>query len=56
MNSALTISKWLARLQSQGQGILRPRRDLKLRHARLTAFGATRFAKNRVDRDRTYSA
>src|SRR6266851_5919260 len=26
-------------------------RELKLRHARLTAFGATRFAKNRVDRD-----
>jgi 2-isopropylmalate synthase len=26
-------------------------RELKLRHARLTAFGATRFAKNRVDQD-----
>jgi 2-isopropylmalate synthase len=26
-------------------------RDLKLRHAKLTAFGATRFAKNPVDRD-----
>jgi len=26
-------------------------RDLKLKHARLTAFGATRFAKNPVDRD-----
>jgi 2-isopropylmalate synthase len=26
-------------------------RDLKLRHARLTAFGSTRFAKNRVERD-----
>src|SRR5258708_4007378 len=26
-------------------------RDLKLKHSRLTAFGATRFAKNRVDRD-----
>jgi 2-isopropylmalate synthase len=26
-------------------------RDLKLRHARLTAFGATRFAKHAVDRD-----
>jgi 2-isopropylmalate synthase len=26
-------------------------RDLKLKHARLTAFGATRFAKNAVDED-----
>ncbi len=26
-------------------------RDLKLKHARLTAFGSTRFAKNPVDRD-----
>ncbi len=26
-------------------------RDLDLKHARLTAFGSTRFAKNRVDRD-----
>ena len=26
-------------------------KDLKLRHARLTAFGSTRFAKNRIDRD-----
>jgi 2-isopropylmalate synthase len=26
-------------------------RDLKLKHARLTAFGATRFAKNAVDQD-----
>ena len=26
-------------------------RDLKLRHARLSAFGSTRFAKNRVDQD-----
>ncbi len=26
-------------------------RELELRHARLTAFGSTRFAKNRVDRD-----
>lgn len=26
-------------------------RETKLRHARLTAFGATRFAKNRVDQD-----
>jgi 2-isopropylmalate synthase len=25
--------------------------ELKLKHARLTAFGSTRFAKNRVDRD-----
>src|SRR6202142_2902203 len=25
--------------------------DLQLKHARLTAFGSTRFAKNRVDRD-----
>ncbi len=25
--------------------------ELKLRHARLTAFGSTRFAKNRIDRD-----
>jgi 2-isopropylmalate synthase len=27
-------------------------RDLKLKHARLTAFGSTRFAKNPVDQDR----
>ncbi len=26
-------------------------RDLQLKHAKLTAFGSTRFAKNRVDRD-----
>ncbi|MGB9606354.1 MAG: citramalate synthase, partial [Bryobacteraceae bacterium] len=26
-------------------------RELKLNHARLTAFGSTRFARNRVDRD-----
>ncbi len=26
-------------------------KDLQLKHARLTAFGSTRFAKNRVDRD-----
>src|SRR3954453_791073 len=26
-------------------------RELKLKHARLTAFGATRFARNRVDQD-----
>src|SRR5580700_7218001 len=26
-------------------------RDLKLKHARLTAFGSTRFSKNRVDQD-----
>src|ERR1035438_3977883 len=26
-------------------------RELKLKHARLTAFGATRFAKNAVDQD-----
>ena len=26
-------------------------RDLKLKHARLTAFGSTRFAKNTIDRD-----
>ena len=26
-------------------------RDLKLKHARLTAFGSTRFAKNPIDRD-----
>ncbi|HPQ15983.1 MAG TPA: citramalate synthase [Bryobacteraceae bacterium] len=26
-------------------------KDLKLKHARLTAFGSTRFAKNRVDQD-----
>ena len=26
-------------------------RELKLKHARLTAFGSTRFAKNRIDRD-----
>jgi 2-isopropylmalate synthase len=26
-------------------------RDLKLKHARLTAFGSTRFAKNSIDRD-----
>jgi 2-isopropylmalate synthase len=26
-------------------------KDLTLRHARLTAFGSTRFAKNRIDRD-----
>jgi 2-isopropylmalate synthase len=26
-------------------------RDLKLQHAKLTAFGSTRFAKNRVDQD-----
>src|ERR1039457_2422127 len=27
-------------------------RDLKLRHAKLTAFGSTRFAKNPVEEDR----
>ncbi|HBY58526.1 MAG TPA: citramalate synthase, partial [Solibacterales bacterium] len=26
-------------------------RELKLKHARMTAFGSTRFAKNRVDQD-----
>src|ERR1700746_847075 len=26
-------------------------RELKLKHARLTAFGSTRFAKNKVDQD-----
>jgi 2-isopropylmalate synthase len=26
-------------------------RELKLKHARITAFGSTRFAKNRIDRD-----
>src|SRR5499425_2381660 len=26
-------------------------RELQLKHAKLTAFGATRFAKNRVDQD-----
>src|SRR5215472_4770521 len=30
--------------------------DLKLSHARLTAFGSTRFAKNRVDQDRNVQA
>jgi isopropylmalate/homocitrate/citramalate synthase len=31
-------------------------RDLRLRHARLTAFGATRFAKHRVDEDPSVAA
>ncbi len=31
-------------------------RDLKLRHARLTAFGSTRFAKNPVEEDRNVRA
>ena len=31
-------------------------RELKLEHARLTAFGSTRFAKNRVDEDRNVRA
>src|ERR1051325_9120093 len=30
--------------------------DLNLRHARLAAFGSTRFAKNRVDQDRNVLA
>src|SRR6185312_9587535 len=30
--------------------------ELKLAHARLTAFGSTRFAKNRVDLDRNVQA
>jgi 2-isopropylmalate synthase len=30
--------------------------ELKLQHARLTAFGSTRFAKNRVDQDRNVLA
>src|SRR5205809_3120496 len=31
-------------------------REVKLRHAKLTAFGSTRFAKNRVDEDRNVLA
>src|SRR5207244_2108002 len=31
-------------------------RDLKLAHARLTAFGSTRFAKNPVEQDRNVQA
>lgn len=31
-------------------------KDLQLKHARLTAFGSTRFAKNRVDRDPNVNA
>jgi 2-isopropylmalate synthase len=31
-------------------------KELKLRHAKLTAFGATRFAKNPVDQDRNVLA
>ena len=30
--------------------------ELKLKHARLTAFGATRFAKNPVEQDRNVAA
>src|SRR5437879_13583639 len=30
--------------------------ELKLRHSKLTAFGSTRFAKNRVDQDRNVVA
>ena len=37
--------------QSQGQGVFQARAGLKLKHARLTAFGSTRFAKNAVDQD-----
>ena len=34
----------------------RARHDLKLQHAKLTAFGATRFAKNPVEEDRNVQA
>ena len=34
----------------------RAAKELKLNHARLTAFGSTRFAKNRVDQDRNVLA
>ncbi len=40
-------------LESQGQGVLRPRQATdKLKHARLVAFGATRLARNTVRRGR----
>ena len=43
--------------QPQGQGVLRARRaSSTCTHARLTAFGSTRFAKNPVDEDRNVRA
>ena len=46
----------LAGLESQGQGILRARARCKLKHARLVAFGATRFARNTVEEDASVNA
>ena len=43
----------MARLESERQRIFSAgARDLKLNHAKLTAFGSTRFAKNPVEEDR----
>ena len=46
----------MAGLQSQGQGFFARAGELKLKHAKLTAFGSTRFAKNPVEEDRNVRA
>ncbi len=57
MSWASTTLRAAGPVQSQGQRVFRARAaSLQLKHARLTAFGSTRFAKNPVEEDRNVLA